>query len=813
MNTEAETKAQEAGELKYRLFPSVRMIFVMLVGIGVGTMMITRFNVSIAVVCMGEFQWDKTFQGLLLSSYFYGYTAGLVPGGWIADKLPVVLVLLVSIGLQGLWTLVLPVVARTDPYLLLALRALHGLCSSAALPAAQVFARNWSVPVEYTTVFSLCWAFQYLLGGSAYPISSSICQAWGWPAVFYITGAFPLLWMVVGWFVLTSSPDESSICSEDEKRYLASKRLFRVATTKSLSDKNVTQESTPILAIITNRQVLIVIGTFFTNSWFYYALNITLPTFLKETMGVNLTENGFLSGLPTMSMTVGCVAGGKVFQYLLTRWQCSRTNARKIIATVDPLLPSVRFSLVLLVGFGAGIMLITRFNVSIAVVCMVDGTDSEPVSPESLVTSSENNVLNGTTGATVWEEGELDNGVQSAVQQGEFQWDKTFQGLLLSSYFYGYTAALVPAGWLADRLPVVTLILAGIASQGLCTLAFPVVARTNDHLLLALRAFMGLCCVSRCTNDYLLLALRAFMGLCCSVVLPAATVFIRNWSVPVEYATAFAVCFSIQYLFAGAAYPISSSICQAGGWPLVFYVTGALPLLWVAIASFVLTSSPDDSSICSEDEKRYLASKRLCRIESTKSFSDKSVQRPATPLWAILTNVQVWIIVFTFFSHSWFYFALNITLPTFLKETMGVRLTENGILSGLPVMSMTLGVLAGGKIFQQLLTKWHFTRTNARKIMATICPLSAGPDIAPQFAGVIWGLSGSIGNLTGVLAPTVAAAMTPNKTLQEWRYFFLIAVVMSIAMDVIILLFWKSEIQPFAKSDDDLNEDRSTIEA
>ncbi|XP_043203738.1 sialin-like [Amphibalanus amphitrite] len=497
MNTEAETKAQEAGELKYRLFPSVRMIFVMLVGIGVGTMMITRFNVSIAVVCMvdddvtegvmtsagdgmgnatrdiaitnggdlevstagkgrGEFQWDKTFQGLLLSSYFYGYTAGLVPGGWIADKLPVVLVLLVSIGLQGLWTLVLPVVARTDPYLLLALRALHGLCSSAALPAAQVFARNWSVPVEYTTVFSLCWAFQYLLGGSAYPISSSICQAWGWPAVFYITGAFPILWMVVGWFLLTSSPDESSICSEDEKRYLASKRLFRVATTKSLSDKSVTQESTPILAIITNRQVLIVIGTFFTNSWFYYALNITLPTFLKETMGVNLTENGFLSGLPTMSMTVGCVAGGKVFQYLLTRWQCSRTNARKIIATVAFLIPAVLLGAIL----------------------------------------------------------------------------------------------LLPPG--------------------------------------------------------------------------------------------------------------------------MTYLTMSLLV--------------------------------LCNVTSV------------------------------------------------------------------------LGV-AGG-------------------------PLSAGPDIAPQFAGVIWGLSGSIGNLTGVLAPTIAAAMTPNKTLLEWRYFFLIALVMNVVMDLAVILFWKSEVQTFAKTED-----------
>ena len=41
-------------------------------------------------------------------------------------------------------------------------------------------------------------------------------------------------------------------------------------------------------------------------------------------------------------------------------------------------------------------------------------------------------------------------------------------------------------------------------------------------------------------------------------------------------------------------------------------------------------------------------------------------------------------------------------------------------------MSMTLGVLAGGKIFQYLLTRWKFSRTTARKIMATICELIYG---------------------------------------------------------------------------------------
>ena len=59
-----------------------------------------------------------------------------------------------------------------------------------------------------------------------------------------------------------------------------------------------------------------------------------------------------------------------------------------------------------------------------------------------------------------------------------------------------------------------------------------------------------------------------------SGVLPAATVFVRNWSGPLEYATVFAACWTFQYLLSGLTFPISSALCTTGGWPLVFYVTG-----------------------------------------------------------------------------------------------------------------------------------------------------------------------------------------------------------------------------------------------
>ncbi|XP_037093756.1 vesicular glutamate transporter 1-like [Pollicipes pollicipes] len=370
--------------------------------------------------------------------------------------------------------------------------------------------------------------------------------------------------------------------------------------------------------------------------------------------------------------------------------------------------------------------------------------------------------------------------------------------------------------YVCRRLPAQLVLMFGVVTQAVATLLFPAAARCND---------------------YLLIALRVAQGFTCSVVLPASVVLIRNWSIPDEYSTLFSIAWSLHYIFSGLSYPISSSLCEYGGWPFVFYVT-----VWALLAWFLVPSCPDESRLCSEEEQKFLTSHRLCRVATMKSLSDKQVKPARTPLLAIATNRQVLIIVGAFFVYHWFFYSLNITLPTFLKETMNVDLTENGSLSGLPIMSMSVGVLFGGRLLQYLITELQFGRTSSRKQMSTfamlvpagllgvilvlppgstyttmalICLsnaifvlnvsgglLSAGPDLGPQFAGVIWGLAGSVGSLTGVLTPMVAAAMTPHKTLLEWRYFFLIAVVLLVAMDFVIVLFWKSELQPFARTDD-----------
>jgi len=48
---------------------------------------IDRVNISVAIIPMAEqFGWSATTKGLVLSSFFIGYMAAMVPAGWLAHR-------------------------------------------------------------------------------------------------------------------------------------------------------------------------------------------------------------------------------------------------------------------------------------------------------------------------------------------------------------------------------------------------------------------------------------------------------------------------------------------------------------------------------------------------------------------------------------------------------------------------------------------------------------------------------------------------------------------------------------------------------
>lgn len=76
-------------------------------------------------------------------------------------------------------------------------------------------------------------------------------------------------------------------------------------------------------------------------------------------------------------------------------------------------------------------------------------------------------------------------------QEPEFDWSSKEQGLLLSSFFYGYIVTQLPGGWLAPRIGAAKLYGAGILATAVFTLLTPLIARQGLIPFVTIRILEG----------------------------------------------------------------------------------------------------------------------------------------------------------------------------------------------------------------------------------------------------------------------------------------------------------------------------------
>jgi MFS family permease len=86
----------------------------------------------------------------------------------------------------------------------------------------------------------------------------------------------------------------------------------------------------------------------------------------------------------------------------------------------------------------------------------------------------------------------------TARLQGEFDWTRSFQGHVLSSYFYGYIATVFLGGLLAGRYGGKHVLGMAILVSSLVTLLIPPAVRLNEYLIIVLRVVVGAASVSCC---------------------------------------------------------------------------------------------------------------------------------------------------------------------------------------------------------------------------------------------------------------------------------------------------------------------------
>jgi len=366
--------------------------------------------------------------------------------------------------------------------------------------------------------------------------------------------------------------------------------------------------------------------------------------------------------------------------------------------------------------------------------------------------------------------------VAAISMQTDFGWTETTKGWVLSSFFVGYLAFMAVSGALANRYGGKIVLGAAVIWWSLFT------ALTPPAALISLPA---------------LIAARIALGLGEAAVFPASVNMIGRWVPPANRTRAVAAFSSMLSIGTMISLPITGWVVRDYGWPMPFYVFGALGLVWAAFW-FNSVRSGRSADVEPASENRVIPWKRLLRSRA------------------------VWAIIINHFAGNWALYVLLAWLPSYFKMTFNVTLANAGLMSAAPwaayfVMGNVSGWLADtliaagrsvtfvrklvevialvGSATFLLLVQTATTPTVAVLLMCgsagtlafCLSGFAANPfDIAPRHADVIWGLSNTAGTLPGIFGVYITGWLI-DRTGSFNAPFFLTAAVGIIGAIVYLL--------------------------
>lgn len=398
-------------------------------------------------------------------------------------------------------------------------------------------------------------------------------------------------------------------------------------------------------------------------------------------------------------------------------------------------------------------------------------------------------------------------GDPASETDGEFAWSPTLQGVILSSFYYGYVVSHLPGGVFADRFGGKHALGYGLLVTSVTTLLSPVAARLGSGYLIALRIIMGL-------GE--------------GVTFPAISALLSEWIPPCERSRLGA------FVYAGAQ--LGSVLGTAGGglalhyldWPATFYIFGALGMAWYVLWLLLCYSSPSEHPFISQEERDFLA-------HQIKQVGGESAARPRTPWRGILTSRPVWGLVVIQVGHDWGFFTLLTDLPKYMRSVLRFDIAQNGALSSLPYLTMWGTSMVFGAVADWLILRGTLSVLSVRRLFTTIASLTCAVGIiAASFAGCDWvavvalltaGLGGmggaycgmrinaldlsrrhagtvmalvnGVGAVSGIVSPLLIGMLTPHETMAEWRLTFWIVFGVLLVTNTVYVLLARADIQPW----------------
>ncbi|MEO7701592.1 MAG: MFS transporter [Opitutus sp.] len=298
---------------------TLRWDIAILVSIAIAISYLDRQTLPIAI---GEIQRDfpisNSIKAFLDSAFLLTYGLMYIGGGRLMDVLGTRRGFLI---IMAFWSLACASHGFAGGVVMLAAsRLLLGMGEGGGFPAATRVVAEWFPAKDRATAMGIINAGTGLGGVIAPPLIAGIITnvAWfglsSWRWVFFITGAFGLLW-TAWWAKSYSTPpgDRAVRHSSTDQGVSVGKRPLNI----------------PMRELLRFRETWGVIGAKFLSDAAWYFYMFWLPKYLLDARGFNIKAVGSVAWIPFAAAAFGCLAGGGLSSWLLHRGY-SVNAARKI---------------------------------------------------------------------------------------------------------------------------------------------------------------------------------------------------------------------------------------------------------------------------------------------------------------------------------------------------------------------------------------------------------------------------------------------------------------------------------------------------
>ena len=346
----------------------------------------------------------------------------------------------------------------------------------------------------------------------------------------------------------------------------------------------------------------------------------------------------------------------------------------------------------------------------------------------------------------------------------EFGFSKVTMGIIFSAFIWAYALFQVPGGWMGDRF--------GPRKVLSAIMTYRTVIAVVTTRAFSLPSFW---------------TIRFLLGVGEAGAFPTATRAMQLWFPRHERGFVQGVSHAASRLGAAIGPPVAVVIMIHYGWRSVFYVIGALSLLWSLLYFISYHNMPEENTRVNNAE---LASIR--GLDEKGEINHANIQkRPKVPWSMLLKHSNMWAVMCAYATYQYSLWIFLSWLPSYLVDHRHFTLIKMGYFASLPLLGGVAGDTLGGWLTDKILVKTNNLKFARRSVAIigmlgcagailpaamtanpntavyclttamfflemTIGPAWAVPmDIGGEFSGTVSGMMNMGGQIVGAVSPTV----------------------------------------------------------